>query len=313
MMESMKRGTTVGSGRMLTVGATGLVAAVTLLVVLGLAVGGVVVAPKVYTAPYRGSAGAPNWSTSGSGCATARLTTPAWHPRTGEFTTATADSARACGKPNGYLGGQNYASSSGTVQLTFPLPLTLRGNHSISSTWTIKVASSWSYSAGTVCPKNVNYYPPLYGYSYAYCQAGNFVSFYMSSYLADLNNNTWGANYSAASVYNDTYYEDWTYCYNQGTPVCSTSTSSSSGSTASINAVGMGAWTWNGSTTVTFWTNATNMILGHHYVLIVNIYASTEAVAGFYSLHTAWKGNAAASLNLASLGHGDTVSSIQIK
>jgi len=301
------------SGRAKAFGVTGLAAAVTLLMVLSPASAGAVHALKVYAPAYKHTVSQPSVYSSQSGCGKAKSTAPAWHPLTGMITLADMSSAKSCGKSLGYVGGSSSASVGGGVEIALPFSVTSNGNHSVASSWTVNIASSWSSSHTAVCSKNVNYAPALYQYSYAYCEAGTYTSFDASSQLQDLSNNSWYSyNYSYADSYNDSVWENYTDCYNYGTPTCYNSSGYNYQATYGYNEAGISAWTWNGATSFTLWSNGTSMVKGHHYILIMSVYASVDSFAAQANLLAPWSGSAASTINLATLGNGVAINSVTI-
>ncbi|MCI4330492.1 MAG: hypothetical protein L3K19_01415 [Thermoplasmata archaeon] len=303
----------MGSGRLLAFGATGFATAVTLLMVLAPAGAGA--HPNLtMTAPYKHTAWSPQYYSSVNGCAAAATTKSLWNPTTGTVTFSDAAAAKVCKAIVGQVGSYSSAYTETGGQLAIPFTVSSNGAHSITSSWTVNIASALAKTTGG-CPKpNVAPTQPYLSSAYAYCESGNEVSFYMSGYVSDLNNGSWyNYNGSYADAYNYSFWENYTSCSNYGTPSCYNSTTGygylySYG----YNEVGLAAWTFNGATTFTMWNNGTNMVKGHHYVLYVSLSDDKEAYADAYNLLGHWAGSASASINMATLGNGAKLNSVAI-
>ncbi|MCI4331329.1 MAG: hypothetical protein L3K19_05725 [Thermoplasmata archaeon] len=296
----------------MTIGTAGFATAVTLLMVLAPVSAGGVHALKVYTPAYKHTVNQPGAYWSVSGCAKSKVTTAKWGASTGTLTGAASSSASTCGKSLGTVGGSSYANAESYMEVGIPVSVGSTGNHAVASSWTATVAASSSHSSGTCPARNINYHPALNSYSYAYCEAGSYVSFEIFSQLHDLTNSSWNSNYSYVDAYNESAYENYTYCYNYGTAYCYNNTGYSYAGAYGYNAGGFSAFAWNSATTFSLWNNGTNMVKSHHYVLIITVYVNTDAFAEQANLLGPWTGNAIATLNAATLGNGATLNSISI-
>ncbi|MCI4330464.1 MAG: hypothetical protein L3K19_01265 [Thermoplasmata archaeon] len=298
----------------MAVGTTGFAAAVTLLMVLAPAGAGAVHALKVMTPAYKHTVSQPSSSSSTSGCGKSKVNVPKWSPTTGGLSAVDSASASACGKSLSYVGGSSSASAQSGLLIAIPFTVSKNGNHSISSSWTLNLATLDSFTTGGCPAKSVNFNPSLNSYSYGYCQDGAYLDFSMYLYLQDLNNNTWySTNGSSLYAYNDSYWQNYTDCYNYGTPTCSNTTGSSGYAFQyGYNAVGFNAFTWNGATPFTSWTNGSYMVKSHHYVLVISLYLYTYAFADQLNLLHPWAGTSVATVNMATLGNGATLQSITI-
>ncbi|MCI4331331.1 MAG: hypothetical protein L3K19_05735 [Thermoplasmata archaeon] len=294
-------------------GTTGFAAAVTLLMVLAPASAGGIHATKVYVPGYKHTVSQPNSYWSVSGCGKAKTSTAKWNAHTGTITTADSASGSTCGKSLGTVGGSGYASAQSGISVAVPFSVSSNGNHSVASAWSITLATSSSYTAGACPAKNVNYHPALYQYSYAECEAYTFLEFQVSGSVQDLSNSSWYGNYSYGFTYNETGWQNYTDCYNYGTPTC-TNNSGPFGYHYGYgyNEAGFSAFSFSGTTGVTLWNNGTKMVKGHHYVLDLNIYVYASADAIQANLLGPWAGSAVAAINMATLGNGASLSSITV-
>jgi len=274
-----------------------------------------VVHPTVLVPAYKNTVSQPNSYMDTSGCAKIKTGNPTWAPATGVITGSAGASAKTCAKSLGYVGGNSYASGSPTMEVAFPLKVASNGNHAIGTSITVKIAASSSFTySSTNCKFNVHYPPATGSYYYAYCESGADISLYVSASVMDLNNASWHSNYSYADAYNDSYFENYTDCYNYaGTPTCYNFTGTNSYANAySYNAAGFSTFAWNGVTSVSMWTNGTNMIKSHHYVLVLSVGVSASAFAEKANIIGAWSGSGVALVNMATLGNGAKVTSIVI-
>jgi hypothetical protein len=131
--------------------------------------------------------------------------------------------------------------------------------------------------------------------------------------VTDLTNGSWYGNYSYWYAGNASYYVNDTYCYNGGTPSCHNVTVGiTNGYGYGHNSAGWGTWTFSGSNAITMWTNGTNMVATHKFVLIIALSQSHSAYVQRYNLLAAWAAGASASTNMATLGNGASLNSITI-
>lgn len=304
------------SGKLLSVGSTGFLAAVSLLLVLGTASAGAVHAAVVLKAPYKGTASWSSAYSSWSGCATAKVSAAKWAAKTGTVHASSLGkgyTGTGCKSIGTYGGGGSGYSSTG-VTVLIPLGKVTTGNHSVASSWSLTVATVKMFTYGGCPAKNVNYYPPLYGYSSGQCFDSASVSLYADEYLYDASNSSWYSyNSSYASAYNDSYYDNSTYCYNYGTPSCSNSTYAYNYSSAySYNAPGFATFAWNGLTTYSSWTNGSYMKSTDKYYLAIYFGVSGSGGAQSTNLLAPWNVLASGSVNMATLGNGAVLNSVTI-
>lgn len=302
------------SGRLWTIGTTGLLATVSLLMVLAPASAGAVHPAYVLKAPYKGSVSTPNSYSYWAGCASAKSVTTKWAPLTGMVTGSNSDKAVVCKKTLGGIGSSSYGSSGTGITIGIPFKVASTGNHSIGSAVSVTLAGSSALTTSGCPAKNVNYNPPLYTSSSAGCSDSTSLNANFYAYVVDATNTSWyNSNYSYAQAYNYTYWGNSTYCYNYGTPACSNTTGGSSyGAAYAYNAPGWTGFTWAGTTVFTMWTNGTNMVKTDKFVLVLNIGLGHSASVYAYNLLAYWAGSASASINMATLGNGATLSSITI-
>jgi hypothetical protein len=299
------------SGKFLALGTTGLAAAVTLMMVLAPAAAGGITHPTILKPTYKGTS-TPNSFVSLYGCAGAKASAPKWNAKTGNVSISNVVAAKTCPASLAGVGGTSSAFSTYGMTMAIPFVVTT-GSHSIAESWTVKIASAHTNTVGG-CPSPTWSYPPaLNSYDLSYCESASGVSFNANAAIVDLNNNSWYSNYSYAAAYDNGFWENFTYCYNYGTPACANTTGSFP-STYSYwgNTVGFSAWAWNGVTTFTMYTNGTNMVRGHVYVLIVTISDDKNAYVTAYNEKGHWTASAAAAVNMAPPSNGAKLNSITI-
>jgi hypothetical protein len=220
---------------------------------------------------------------------------------------------KTCKAYGNYGGGGSGYGSSG-MEVLIPFKVATTGNHSLASSWTVKLASVKSFTYGGCPAKNVNYFPPYGQNSYGQCYDSASISWSASSWVTDVSNSSWYSyNYSSGYAYNNSYFDNYTSCYNYGTPSCY---NSSYGSNYSYiypyNAPGFTTFTWNGATSFTFWNNATNMKKTDSYALVFDVYLYVDGSASGTHLLTPWAVTAGGSINMATLGNGATLNSVSI-
>ena len=67
-----------------------------------------------------------------------------------------------------------------------------------------------------------------------------------------------------------------------------------------------------GSGSFTFWTNGTNILHGHHYVLQITVSLTDTSYVSWYNVAHKWVASANASITMSGTGNGATISSIAI-
>jgi len=303
-------------GRLLAAGTTGFALAITLLMVLSPMSAGASVHPAtVLKAPYKGTTNSPGWYAGVTNCGTTKGTAAKWIPTTGAITTTAATTAKTCGKNIGYVGGSSYANWGGQVQVAIPIKVLTTANHSIGATISITLASVQTLAHG-LCPSKFIHYPPaLYSYESAGCGVSADVSVYVYTQLVDLSNSSWyHHNYTYASVYNDSYWENYSSCYNYGTPTCyNTSGNLSYHGGYGYNSPGAATCTLSGTCTFTQWTNSTApMPRTDRWAVVVYFSASAYSSAFYQNVAGPFVGSASASMNMATLGNGAKIASITI-
>jgi hypothetical protein len=266
------------------VGSTGLMAAVSLMMVLGPAMAGAV-HPAVITvvAPYKGaSTGYNSWSVSG--CGKAKITSPAtFNLKTGAGGFSGSAAAKTCGKSFGGVGGSGYGSTSSEVQVAVKLP-GHKGTTAVAATVALAWAGSNALVAGT-CTTSATA-------SYSSCYRSASVDLYGYAYVIDETNGTYSyaTNYFPGaynSSYNDTYcYSGTCYQYSYGTPGSFTNSMS---------------FTWN--------FTVKSMVKSHVYALWFYFAGYVYASASTYNA-VLTGASASASLNFATLGNGVTLTSV---
>jgi hypothetical protein len=297
----------------MALGTTGLAAAVTLIMVLAPASGGIVSRSTVLTPAYKGTVSQPGSDISTSGCAKAKLTTAHWNAKTGLVTLADSGAAVTCGKSLGYVGGSSSAFAESYIEVAIPIHAAHNGNNTIATAWSVNIASSSTFSAPACPAKNVNYHPGLYQSSYAYCEAGAEYTVEISSSVQDLSNSSWYSNSSYVEAYNDSYMENYTDCYNYGTPTCyNYSYSNSYHASYGYNTAGVASFTPNGASSVIGYDNGTKMVRSHHYVLTFEVFVYVDDYAEKQNLLGPWAASGASTINLATLGNGATLTSVSI-
>lgn len=305
---------TTTSGESRWTGAAGL-ATIALVVVLVLPnTAGMVARPLlVVKAPYKGSYNSPYYSAVASGCASGKIVEAKWAKLSGIVRASVSASSKTCR----VLGGGNAggtATSITSINVEIPFLVASSGKHSVASSWTISLASIQLQTSGH-CPRNwVNPFPPLGNSEGALCQDSAGLAITLSEAMMDLNNFAWYTfNSSSADSYNTAGWENSTSCFNYGTPSCSNYTGSTgyAYSTGS-NDPGFNGYNFNGSTSLTLWNNATGMVSGHRYVLMITIGITATSYAFMYNLKRMWTASGTASLNMATLSNGAKLNSVTI-
>jgi len=297
----------------LAFGSTGLAAAVTLLMVMAPASAGIASHASVLTPAYKGTVSQPSSYISQGGCAKVKNTPMKWNAKTGLITGAQSAASVTCAKSLGYVGAYSSAYTDSYIEVAIPVHAAHNGNNTIATSWSLNAASAAALTAAACPAKNVNYHPALYAYSSAYCEDGLYMSFEVEAQVTDLSNSSWYSNYSYAESYNDSYFENYTDCYNYGTPTCyNYSASASFANTYGYNAAGVSTFTTNGASSLVLWSNGTNMVRAHHYVVIVEVFMYIDSYAEKANLLGPWTGSSSGTLNLATLGNGATLNSISI-
>ncbi len=300
-------------------GSIGFSVAVFLLMLLPPANAGAPVAHPntVVSAPYRGTVSSPSLSTVAAGCAVATAVPAKWSGLTGVVHTSDSISAKTClpigGLAGGGGGGGTGTSSTG-VSVAIPFTVGSNGSHTVGSTWTVTIATVQLQTSGGCPTSRVRLNPPLGTSQASLCQDSAGFQFTASAALMDTSDFTWTSfNQSSANSYNSTGWENYTLCYNYGTPTCGGYTGPTGAvySTGSNNP-GFAGFTFSGTTTFTLWNNGTAMVAGHHYLLVVSMGVSATAYASMSNLKAAWTASATASINMASLGNGATLNSVTI-
>ena len=301
------------SGKFLALGTTGFATAMTLVMLLAPASGALVHPSIVLTPAYKNTVSAPNLFWEVGSCATSKAAMPHWNAATGALSGASAASAKTCTKSLAGIGTSSYGYASDGIGVAIPMKVASNGNHTIATSFTVKLASSSSHVAPP-CPKFAVTYPPaLNSYEYAYCEAGADIGFSVSISVVDLGNSSWYSNYTYAEGYNDSYFENYTDCYNYGTPACYNYTANySSAGSYSYNTAGFSAFTMNGATTFTLYSNGTKMIKTHHYVVVISVSNYVDTFAESYHLLGKWSAHATGMINMATLGNGARVNSVTI-
>lgn len=270
--------------------------------------------PRVYVPAYRGTLSSPTTQTGASACARAFQGPPKWFPALGTINESDSSSAKACAKTAGYVGAYSSAYSSASIYVVIPIKVPANGNHSIETNWTLTLSTVQSWTVGG-CPKaNLSFPVPSSSSESAYCTNQELVDIYLTAYLVDLSNASYtGGGYAYAADYNNSGWQNQSYCYNYGTPGCSNSTGPFNYSNNyGYNDPGWSAFRWNGVTKFGLWTNGTNMLRSDRWVVELNLYKDTQAQAGAYNVLGPWPGVAKALINMGTLGNSAKIDSITV-
>lgn len=265
------------------------------------------------TAPYRGTSATQQSTVSIFGCASAKFTGPKWVPTAGKVLASVVGSARTCTSQAKFGGG--LGAALGTSTITLPFNVLTNGSHSIAWRWTVRLASASSYSQGTCPVKKLNASPPLNHGSASYCHTLSELDFVLRTMVVDLNHGGWsGTNLSSLQVQNQSFWGNYSECYNYGHPICVNFTNAGVwGGASLLNGAESGPWTWNGVDSVTLWTNATSMAKADRFALVVSVWVLGTANANAVNLKAPWVGSAYASINIATLGDQLKLDSITIR
>jgi len=285
-------------------GSTAFAVAVTLLMVLAPASAGLL------KPAYKGTSSSPFSYSSWTGCTTLSPGASAWVPKTGNVTTSDSGVTKSCPGIDGPLNYSSTAYASNGITVGIPFKVATVGNHSIATKVFFSAAAAVAKAVGGCPKKNIAYHQPPSTSASAYCEDYNQVELSVSGTVIDLNNASWYShNYSDAYAYNYSYWQNYTNCYNFGTPTC-TNTTTGYGSTFSGGYNEVGLINLHGTSTVTLWTNGTKMVTGHVYLLEVTVSVYLDLYTYAYSLLAHWNGSSSASLNLATTGHRAVVTSV---
>jgi hypothetical protein len=267
----------------------------------------------ILKAPYKGTLGSPNFLAYANGCSRAQTSTMTWAASTGHLQGLSSTRASTC-RTLGYVGGGGLAYSSTGITVAIPFRVASNGNHSIASSWNMTLGTVQAMTTANCPAKKINYNPPVNGNTYSYCTTSTNIYFSVTAGLEDLNNNSWTSyNYSFGTSYNDSSWQNYTHCYNYGTPACTNTTGLNSyATTYGFEDPGFNAFVWNGATRFTLWTNATGMVAKHHFALLISIDVNVGSYAQAVSLSVPWAGIAKASISLAAPNNGASLSSISI-
>lgn len=299
-------------GRYLAFGTGGLSAAVALLMVLAPATAAAAVHPTVVMAPpYLGTASSPSSSISTSGCAAAAAKALHWNSTSGLITGSTSSAAKSCKATTGPVGSSSYGFSDAGVAVGIPFKVATTGNHSIMASITTNMASTMKQTSGG-CPKSTVAYPPApNSFVSGGCFSSSNVEFEFYAYVVDLNNNSWFSNFSDQFNFTNNFWENYTACDNFGTPSCFNSTGWSNFSFG-FGSNARGSISLNGAGSLSMWTNGTNMVRGHHYVLVFNVFIDSGASVSWYNVAKHWTASASSSLKMSGTGLGATLGSITV-
>jgi hypothetical protein len=292
-----------------------LAAAVTMLMLSSPLSAGGAVHPSgvVLKAPYKATVNVPQTGTYTYGCALEKSTVPKWSGTTGIVTSSASASAHSCTRLLGYLGTASDAQTLPSITVGVPFRVGSNGNHSLALQFTVGLSTATSYTTNS-CKLNVNYMPAAYHSSYGYCEDGRSTNFNIGAGMFDLDNSTW-YNYTGAYVaeYNQSFWENYSYCSSPAFPTCYNSNGSFGYSANnSVNAQGLSSFTWNGVTTLTLWVNGSAMARTHHYMVVFAVGTTVEAWAAKVNVAGSWTGSASASINMGTSGNGVKLNSVII-
>lgn len=296
-------------------GAVSASAALVLLLLVAPSLGSAVMPTTTLSAPYAHSQSSPTRQTQVSGCAKSTIRVPAWNPTSGGLGEYAGSSAKTCGRAVGVTGYGIASTQSGLV-VGLPFRVSTAGTHVITTSLTVRLATTNTFTIGG-CPKPSFSYPPAPGTGESsVCEAAAYVSWSLSAYVIDANNQSWGAASAYAYAQNDSYYQNFTYCDYYGAIHCYNSSgtfwNTSGSGQFSTNVGGFQFFTWNGPTTLPIVLNESGMRVKDHYLLVVSIGLSTTTIVDSYALASAWAGTAKAIIDMGTLGNGATINSVTI-
>jgi hypothetical protein len=265
-------------------------------------------------APYKGVTSASSGVLSYLGCGHPKSVPIAWSPTSGVITGAASGTAKTCGKSTGTVGAHDAGWAHLVIDLALPFRVTTSGSHSIGAGWTVSLATSINFTSGGCPAKNLNTHPPLYSSNQAYCLTEGFAEFVAFASVADLSNQSWSSyNGSYAIGYTAPYWQNFTVCYNFGTPTCTNTVGPGKGGyNYGGNDPGFSKFTFSGTTTFTLWCNATNMVKTDRFALVLSVEIAAGADALEYNLAGPWPASSAGALNMATLGNGAKLNSVVI-
>lgn len=292
--------------------------AVALLMVLSPLSAGGTVHPNglVMKAPYKGTASTARSFPQEQGCYKSKGPSWVWSPLNGTINGTVKVSAKVCPKSVGYIGADSGVYTYNDLYVGIPLRGAFSGNHSIRSSWTVQVARSQAYTIGGCPPKvNINYNPSYGTDTYGFCLAYAAVVYEETAYVVDLQNGSWYSNFSSVEAYNESSWWNYTECYNYSGATCYNATGPLYNNTGQYGsqAPGFGSsFAWGTRTSYAMWTNGTDMVATHHYMLFIDLFFEVFSEADAYNEAYHWNGAAAASMNMATSGNGAKLNSVTV-
>ena len=289
-MRNGSRGVSRISGRWGTMGATGGVVGVTLLLLLSPLAAG---AGHSYRPPYTSMYSSTSVYQGQQGCGTESITTlPTWNSTSGVFTIAGKATSKNCGASLAGVGGSSEGYFDGEVDLALPVRASAT-THNVTITWKLNAAVTSSYSPPKSCtgPASDLFY---------YCEVVSDYSIDAYPYLIDTTNSTYFYPTSYWDWYNETYNET-EYDNFSGTPTWYN---------------GSGTYAFGGPGTAVWYINSTYALNPRDsYVVLIEFYVDVTAETYAYGYPTGATlvgGSASASLNMASGANKATLTSVTL-
>ena len=253
----------------------------------------------VIVAPYHHAAQIDSNYVSSSGCIKAKETTKAhWKATTGLGKFAGWAKGASCKGIFGTIGSGSYGSVGGQFEIALSIHIG-PGKTSVQAAWTIKAVGAMSLTTSGTCPSPAS---TSSGYSYVDCYLAAEVGVEADAWVVDLTNGSTFYSTTFFFMYNDTYQQNYTYCY--------------SGTCYSYNySYGTSPGGFSGTFAYTSYSNGTYNA-AHKYALLTYVDAFVYASLSNYAYPGASgpfpTGTASASINMATLGNGATLTSVTI-
>ena len=272
-------------------GGGGALALAALLVLSPLSAGATVI-----HAPYKSFGKQTFYGIGLGGCGKVKGSAAVWAAPTATLHASGTATAPAC-KPSASI---NMGEYQAQASLSDVMKFKTAGSHNISSAWAFKVSDSWTTTPYTGCKLN-------YAVAFSTCVTTSEVELYTYSYLYDQNNGSYfnfgtflnHANYTTQQNYSQNYCYGGT-CTHYG------------GNTTFGGPPGSFTGTMTGATNITV-TGATAVNAKDSYQLWIVLVVFVIAEAYIQNAVASGVGTAAASVNLATLGNGATLTSVTVQ
>jgi hypothetical protein len=299
--------------RLLVLGTEGLSGVVALLLVLAPSAVGAAAHPSVVkTPPYRGTSSSGTLQPWTTGCG--KVTGPAldWNSSSGMITGTNGASARSCKNATGPAGSLSLGYDTSSMTVGIPFKVSTSGSHAIATSISVTLTSARSLTLAA-CPKSLATHPSNGTTSASKCYASDGTDILITAGVIDLNTSSWLPGYGF--WWNSSWQVWWhdTACFNySGNTSCSRNGGWHNSSAASPGTNSTASFSFTSGGSIKVWTNETNMLPGHHYLLEVKIQLDLYTFVSWYNVAKKWMAASAASITMSGTGKGAKVASIAI-